>query len=167
MQRADFSTLKFYLSKLTKYYRDRIQSCAWPAALSNSSSLLALTPAPKPTAITTPEPSADVQALAAALMSKLLSTAPSPPRSTNYQPSKRYPCTNCGASDHWYKDCPQPKQPKSASGSRSNSRPGSCSNSRPNSHPGSRGNSKDSARNCPSNNSNGTLRSSFGTVFRL
>jgi hypothetical protein len=164
MQRTDFSTLKFYLTKLNKFYRDRIQAGAWPAALSNSTSLLASTPAPRPTSIKTTEPSAEeIRAIAAALMSKLPSTATSPRKSssnpTNYQPSKKYPCNNCGAFDHWYKDCPQPKQPRSGNSSPHNSRPGSRSNSRPgsrsNSRPRSRGNSRDSTRNRSSNNSNG------------
>jgi hypothetical protein len=74
-------------------------------------------------------PNNDVDTIVSALMSRL-STNPTSPRSptSRYFPSAQYPCSNCGATDHWHRECPQPRQTPRPD---SRSRPRSISRSRP------------------------------------
>jgi hypothetical protein len=115
-------------------------------------------------------PNDDVETIVSALMTRL-STNPTSPRSpsSRYFPSAQYPCSNCGATDHWHRECPHPRQtPRPDSRSDSRSRPRSISRSRPDhrprdssrsrsrtplrrdsSRPSSRSNSRDAQRGRP------------------
>lgn len=168
VQKSDYDQLLLATSKLSQFYRDAVQSGSWPAASKSSSSLVVSKPT---TTATIPGiPNDDVETIVSALMTRL-STNPTSPRSpsSRYFPSAQYPCSNCGATDHWHRECPHPRQtPRPDSRSDSRSRPRSISRSRPDhrprdssrsrsrtplrrdsSRPSSRSNSRDAQRGRP------------------
>jgi hypothetical protein len=141
VQKRDYKQLLQVSSKLSQFHRNALQSGTWPAASKSSSSLVATKPAVD-TAPLNPQDN-DIESLVTALVSRLSTnltkeinlTSPRSP-TTRYFPSAQYPCSNCGATNHWHRECPHPRQtPRRDSRPDSRSRPRSTSRSRPDSRP--------------------------------
>jgi hypothetical protein len=136
VQSRDYKQLLQISSKLSQFHRTALQAGTWPAASKSPSSLIAA----KPAANTEAFNGHDIESIVTALVSCLSTNATSPRSPTaRYFPSAQYPCSNCGATDHWHRECPHPRQ-TSRRDSRpdSRSRPRSISRSRPDSRPRSR-----------------------------
>lgn len=157
VQKRDFDQLLQVTGKLAQFHRNAIQSGTWPAALKSSSSLVVAKPSAELPADSVHGP--DVESIVAALVSRLSPGGPrSPTRRPLYQPSTQFPCSNCGSSEHWHRECPHPRttpRPDSRARSSSHQRPRSTSRTRSDSRPrdasrpSSRSNSRDNARGRP------------------